>query len=911
MNKILTGLFILMSMVAVGQSKGTISGIVLDKEVNNEPLPFANVYVKGTTQGVTSEFDGTYSLSLDPGTYIVVFSFIGYDTVEVPNITVVAGQIVKLDQILGASQGVSLEEIAITGSTRKESESALLTEQKKATVIRESIGAQRLSKIGVSNAAAATSKISGVTRSEGNGDVYIRGLGDRYLSTTMNGLPIPSDDVERKNIDLGLFNTNIIENVGISKTYSVDGYADQVSGNVNINSKKYSKDMFSIGMRVGSNTNVMKSDVWNNFRTSQAFNNQTLGFYTQDLAIVDAITRQSWNTDKLSTPLNFNLSLAGGTRFELFGNDLSLFATARQDFSYEYQTGLFKSYRSNVLDNSFTDVENFGTQINTTGLIDLNYRIGDYHKISYNTLFVNKTNDNVYEQGRNGEGFVFDQDPQEEGAFVRDQNIKQTRMIVNQLLGSHDLSESNRLTWALGYNYVWAAEPNRIRNEVNILDENTVQFAHVGDFQQRKSNQKIVDTEINGYIKDQITLNSEGENPLKLNLGVNYRNKERDFNSLFIGVRAKGFQVSSIDDLDVAFTQENFDSGSLILRERAPDLYNAELEALAAYSSLDFEFSKFSGNVGLRYEADQIYLIWDVANYVGRVGTTTNDYNNVLPSLNLKYTFNDVHALRFAASKTITLPEFKELAPFEYVSPTGRVTKGNPELMESHNLNFDLKWEMFPTSKELVSLTGFYKNIKDPINLAQTRGSSGNFLFENTGEEANVVGLEFETRLELLDKEHANLNFNFNATKMWFNQDLLAEFQYANRTESDLQGASDFILNAALSFSNNAENEFIATLTGNYSSDKIFALGAPEDFENSDVLYNDEIIEKGFFTMDLVLTKDINDRFSMNLRGRNLLNPAIEQTQKVRDIPTQVETNELVSSYKNGVDISLGMKYTF
>ena len=911
MNKILTGLFILMSMMAVGQSKGTVSGIVLDKEVNNEPLPFANVYVKGTTQGVTTEFDGTYSLSLNPGTYTIVFSFIGYDTVEVPNITVIAGEVVKLDQILGASQGVSLEEVAITGSTRKESESALLTEQKKATVIRESIGAQRLSKIGVSNAAAATSKISGVTRSEGSGDVFIRGLGDRYLSTTMNGLPIPSDDVERKNIDLNLFNTNIIENVSISKTYSVSGYADQVSGNVNINSKKYSKDMFSVGMRVGSNSNVMKSDVWNNFKVSQVYNNQTLGFYTQDLALIDAITLQSWNTEKISTPLAFNVSLAGGTRFELFGNDLTLFATARQDYSYEYQTGIFKTYRSNVLDNSFTDVENYGAQITTTGLIDLGYRIGDNHKISYNTLFVNKTSDNVYEQGRNGEGFVFDQDPQEEGAFVRDQNLKQTRMIVNQLLGTHDLSETNKLTWAAGYNYVWAAEPNRIRNEVNILDANTVQFAHVGDFQQRKSNQKIVDTEWNGYINDAITFKPENDHPLKLNVGLNFRQKDRDFNSLFIGVRAKGYQVESIDDLSTAFTKQNFDNGTLILRERQPDLYNASLDAMAGYANLDFGFSKFSGNVGVRYEADEIYVIWDVANYVGRVGTLTNNYDNILPSLNLKYEINDENAIRFAFSQTVTLPEFKELAPFEYVSPTGRVTRGNPDLMESNNLNFDLKWEMFPSSKELISLTGFYKNIKDPINLAQTRGSSGNFVFDNTGEEANVVGLEFETRWDILDNENAGLNFNFNATKMWFNQDLLPEFQYANKTESDLQGASDFIVNGALSFTNNAENEFVATVSGNYSSDKIFALGAPEDFDNSDVLYNDEIIEKGFFTLDLVLTKQINERFSMNLRGRNLLNPSIEQTQKVRDIPTQIETNETVSSYKNGVDISLGMKYTF
>ena len=146
---------------------------------------------------------------------------------------------------------------------------------------------------------------------------------------------------------------------------------------------------------------------------------------------------------------------------------------------------------------------------------------------------------------------------------------------------------------------------------------------------------------------------------------------------------------------------------------------------------------------------------------------------------------------------------------------------------------------------------------------------------------------------------------------MWFNQDLYSEFQYNNVTESNLQGASDLILNGALNYANNKENSFGATWSGNYSSDKIFALGAPEDFSSSDVYYNDEIIEKGFFTLDLVLRKQINKNFSMRLKGLNLLNPAIEQTQNVRDIPTQVETTETVSSYKKGIDFNIGLRYTF
>ena len=266
-----------------------------------------------------------------------------------------------------------------------------------------------------------------------------------------------------------------------------------------------------------------------------------------------------------------------------------------------------------------------------------------------------------------------------------------------------------------------------------------------------------------------------------------------------------------------------------------------------------------------------------------------------------------------ASSLTQTLPEFKEVAPFEYVSPTGRVTRGNPDLEKSDVTNIDLKYEFFPSNGELVSATGFYKNIKNPINLAQTRGSAGIFEYANTGNEANVYGLEVEGRFDLIsnEEEESLLNFNANITKMWFNQDLLENYQFKNQTETDLQGASDLIINSSLSYNSQTDKEFNATLTGNYSSDKIFALGSPEDFANSAVLYNDAIIEKGFVTLDLVLSKELTDDLQLKFVGRNILNPEIRQTQLIRNINTGVETDETVLSYKKGSLLSLSLKYTF
>lgn len=891
---------------------GTIQGVILDKEINNEPLPFANVFIKGSEIGTTSDIDGIYLLKADPGTYTLVFSFIGYEKIEVPNIIVKSGEVTTLeDVVMGASQGVSLKEVIVKSVTQKESVAALLTDQKKAVEIKTSIGAQELSNLGVSDAAEATTKISGITQSEGSGDVFIRGLGDRYLATTMNGLPIPSDNVEKKNIDLNLFSTSVIQNIGVTKAYDVQNYADQASGNVDIVSKEASGNDVSIGFSVGANTNALEVS---EFKSTQNANDLSFGFYSRPMSTQQAITQQSWNTEIQNSPINFSGSLSANAKIPLFGKNLSVFLTASHSNKFEHSIGEFRKFRSNVLDNEFTDAETFNTKTNTTGLLNLAFPLTNNIKLKWSTLVINKSDDQLYESGRNLEGYVFDQDPSEFQAFVRDQNTKVTQLLVNQFLGSFQIGEKNKLEWGGGYNFVVAQEPNRIRNEVNTLDDGMVEFSNVGDFQQRKSNQHIEDEEYNAYLKDAWTLfDDEDSKSYKLNFGINYRNRKRTLESQFIGLKARGLKVESIDNLTEVFTPAQFPNSSFKTLYGA---YMGELDIVAPFLAFEFNINKLSASIGGRYENINLDLpYWDVPNYVGRVGSLFSSYENFSPALNLKYEINDRVNLRLSASKTITLPEFKEIAPFEYNDPTGRVTSGNIDLKASTDYNIDLKYEFFPSDNQIISFAGFYKIIEDPINTAITRGSSGNFSYFNTGDQANVFGLELETRLDIIKQNEdgvgPKLNLVFNAAAMWHNQDLFENFQYANKTESGLQGASDFISNTSLTYSNGKEKEFLATLSGSYASDKIFSLGGPEDFVNSASLYNDEIIEKGFLTLNLQLSKRINDHLSFKLNGLNLFNPSIKQTQKIKDLNTQVETTETVLSYKKGVVLNFGFNYTF
>ncbi len=518
--------------------------------------------------------------------------------------------------------------------------------------------------------------------------------------------------------------------------------------------------------------------------------------------------------------------------------------------------------------------------------------------------------DDVYEQGRNRKGYKFDMDEISDSFFSRDMNTRTTRLIVNQLLGDHYLSDGYRVEWGLGYNRVASDEPNRIRSYTG-FDNNSLYFSYrISDFDNRISSQEIDDTEVNGFLRNRIDF-SVGEGSYHLNFGLNYRNKKRDFSNQFVGVQLMGFRKEddNVDDLTSIFASPSFDRQKI--KTIPADVYDGTLNAIAGFATFDFDYGTLNGNIGLRYEYDQIDVAWDINNDDPlREPEISKSHRRLYPSVNFRYSVNDKHMLRLSGSQTITLPEFKEIAPFAYTSPNSTLIQGSPELKISENFNADLKWEYFKAPDELISLAAFYKLIKDPINITSLTGGAGYLVYANTGEEANVFGLETEARLNLYKTDVNVVRMIVNGTKMWVKQDLLEAYRYNNKTTSGLQGASEVMSNLTVSYENKKYN-FLASVSGAYASDRIFALGSPKDAANRDYLYNDEIIEKGFVTLDAVLNKDFNEHFSLKLVARNLLNPEIKMTQNLRDLNSREETNYVVESYKKGMKLQLSLTYTF
>lgn len=928
MRLLLSSLFFCFSAAGVAQEYGAVTGKLTDKEAADSPLPFANVSVKESDKGTTSDFDGLYGIDhLDPGTYTLVFSYVGYKTVEITDIKVTAGEVTQVSTSLEAD-AAALDKVVITAAARKDTEAVLLADQKKAMEITESIGAQQLAKLGVSNLAAATTKISGVSGSEASGDIYVRGLGDRYLYTTLNGLPVPSDNIEKKNIDLALFSTGIISNVSISKTFSAVGSADQASGNINISSRELSgAQELEAELGAGINTRASVGDVAKNFKLSANAPNYTLGFYKNHLSTREALTQQSWEPETTGRPVNYRYSITGGKKF---GDNFKTFITASQRVDYTYRNGAFKQFAGNNLEDEFSDVEEFEKSISTTALLSLQYQPDHRNKLQGNSFFINKLTDQVYESGRNGKGVVFEETAPHENLhqFIRDQNTTQIRLWVHQLAGEHQIGDRHTIHWAGGYNRVDADEPNRIRNELN-FNEETIQLGRTGGYQQRKSEQSINDREYNAFLKDRILLikgEGEAENAkLDLTIGTNYRNKKRSFGAQFFGLsetRSGTVSPPSLDRMDSVLNRDNTDSGLLMENEQRRDSYQAELNAVAGYLSVNYTLAKFHFNLGARYQKDVFDLHYDVGNAPGgRLGKIRKEYSHIYPALNIKYAVDEKHNLRLALSKTITLPEFKEMAPFEYVSPTGEITRGDVELEASNTYHVDLKWEFFPSRSEILSVTGFYKNISDPINRVRTRGSAPVFSYYNSGENAAIYGVELDTRIGIVKSgkdRGADLDFGLNLTRMWHQQDLKEtyddqghlkrDFKYDNLAKIGLQGASDWILNASLNLETKNKYPFAASLSAGYASDKIEAIGAAVIQSQSEVYFNSSIVEKGFVNLHAVISKKLNDHFSLKLTAQNLLDPSIKRTQEIRNTNGN-RTTETVRSYTKGMDINLSISY--
>ncbi len=922
MKKISLVLVLLSTIFSYAQDTGSVAGKLTDKEYNNEPLAYANVLIKGTTKGTTSDFDGLYSLEgLAPGAYTLIFSFVGYETQQIP-VNIVAGKVTTVNVPMGAS-AASLDEIVIKTTTKKESEEALNLEQKKAVEIKTAIGVQELTKKAVSNAAAATLKVTGVNKKEGSSKIYVRGLGDRYNTTTLNGLPLPSNDPRNKNVDLSLFGTSIIQNVGISKAFSSYMSSDVSGANIDVVSNENSKkSLLKIGVSTGMNTQTTLKD----FKEIDGANWFGVNSNTKhDIRSLNTYNFKNGYTPNsgLASP-NFGLSVNYGKKITLSDeSNLSFFLVGSFSNKYSYYDGISDNV-IRLLDNGNLSIgdkyntETFNYNASKMAMGNITYKINNNHKLKFNHLFVHSNNQKIQDfVGTTNDVGRGDDDNRLVNKLF--QTEIQNRLFVNQLLSENKFEESIDVNAAVAYNAIYNDEPDR-RSNVFIInnDTNTTRISQNAVRNNSRYYGNLFESNIAGNLNAIKYLGDRSENKGKITVGYNGNVINRKFDAMNFDHRFVDPINTFINpnNFNSVFSQDNFDDGFFSIETSRgqnndaesfiPSLYDGEKTLHSAYVDAIYKFNdKFTANVGIRAEDIKMNVSWNVPIALigfSKEGEVDLDKSYVLPTLNLKYQLNDKINLRASGSVTYTYPQFKEVAPFPY-EYINSIERGNPGLIPSDNYNGELKFEMFPSKSELISVGVFGKTIQNSINRFEENSAAENaYTYINAGD-ATVFGAELEGKFDLFSNESAdgektnNLTLGGNltvmSTKVTYDEASNPTINFTGN-DSQLEGAAPLTFNADISYGlNKGEKETIGTLVFNYQSDKVYSISSN---------FKENVIEKGVPLLDFVFSHKFNKTLGVKFNAKNLLNASFERYRDIDSKPTMI-------SYKKGISISAGISF--
>ncbi len=379
MKNIFTSLFIFITTLSFSQS--VITGTVIDGEFN-DPLPFANVILKNSTdasfiEGITTDFDGRFLFEVVDGTYLIELSYVGYETQQITEINIAGAKEFLIDVTLNPSSN-SLDEVVVTTSQRENSEVAILAIQKKSINLIDGLSAQTIKKTGDSNLAAAIKRVPGVSIQDGK-FVYVRGLGDRYSKTLLGGLEVPGLDPDKNTLQLDVFPTNILDNIIISKSASADLPADFSGGIVNIVLKDFST-LPEYGFSISGNYNPDMNFVDNAIRNNPGgtnlfgFNN---GYFDRPIGaaqniplpeqnaigyagVLNKVTRtfeQQMAVNRYRSGIDFSVGATASNQFKLKNDTAIGFIAAigfRSDTDYynDYQTGTIAKETSGLENNT-------------------------------------------------------------------------------------------------------------------------------------------------------------------------------------------------------------------------------------------------------------------------------------------------------------------------------------------------------------------------------------------------------------------------------------------------------------------------------------------------------------------------------------------------------------------------------
>lgn len=899
--------FLLSAFISVNAQTGSIQGVVKDAK-NGEDLIGAIIKVQGTGLGAPTDAFGKYRIdNVKEGTYTLEVNSLSYTPKTIASVTVTAGKTATVD--IGMEQSTSqLAEVTITAKGNRETEQILFLDQKKAVIATQAIGAQELSRKGVSNAEGAVAKISGVSKRDGVKNVFVRGLGDRYNTTTLNGFAIPSEDPEFKNISLDFFTSDMIQSVNVNKVFTSSMNGDVGGALININSKALVDDnSLQIGIATGINSQVIGSDFYQPDGMSKfgyAFASDGPKGQGGEQFVNNYAFNTSLDPIKKNPLLNGGISVSGGSTFL---NKHRFFVVGTMNNSYHYQEGVTRLITATNPENPFRDFNYQQSSRNASHMLAANVEFNlNKSQLHFNSLYLHTATASAMNfYGKETELFQVAEDYNSEG-YIRRLQINDNTAFINQLIWSGNLTDRVSYNVGAALNNVVGQEPDRRIVMFPSIGNGRVQLG-VGEGRAQRFNSKITETAILPKANLQYSLSLDPEKLSYISVGYDSRISYKDFSAPIYNLIWAGGQGSAptfpVDDirLDPFLNQENLANGTFRV-EQFSDTYDVERMNHGAYVDMVHKIgNKLTLNAGLR--ADDVYTKINYrVNRGANVGSNTIDEFFLSPSFNTKYELNEKNHFRTGVSRTYTLPQDKEISPFIYLGIDGN-ENGNPNLKVSTNYNFDLKWDHYLSSDEHLSVNAFYKHILDPIARVDQGNSAGLRTYDNVSDHAVAAGVEVELRKSLFNlAEKHRFNAGVNASYIHTNVNLDPTF-FVQNTTSTLEGAAPYILNADLTYNlvTDRNVNLTSALVLNYLSDKVHTIGT-RGFNN--------LIEESLTTLDFITSLGVNDHLKFNLKARNLLNPAYKLTREGAGSDTDAKS-VIIRSYKRGVLFDFGVTYQF
>ena len=885
------------------------TGSVKGKVTNDKGVAIAgaSIIISGTQKGTTSDANGEYKFeNLTAGPVTLNCSFISYDE-AVLTVTVVADKETALDFILTDAKATMQGVVVSAVGGNRESEARLLSEQKKAVIAVQSIGAQELSRKGISDAEAGVARISGISKQDGIKNVFVRGLGDRYNTTTLNGFLIPSEDPEFKNISLGFFTNDMIQSIGVNKVFNATMNGDVGGALIDIKSKQLTGNS---ELQVSLSSSINSQVPGSNFYLPDGLNKLGYSFASEGPKNSNQryVTDYSFNTSldpvKKNNPFNGSLAISGGKKF---GNGHRFYLIGAIDNSFEYQEGVSRLITATNPQDPYRDFTYQQSTRNAShllmGNLELNFNAG---KLFYNSMYVHTGSAYAADfYGKEGEIFQGAQDYNYEG-LIRRLQVNDNAVFVNQLTWDGKISDRLKYMAGAAVNYVNGDEPDRRILMFQSIGDGRVRLAG-GEGRNQRFNSAITETAVLPKFNFQYNLLPESDKISYVEVGYDGRISTKDFSApiynLIWSSSASAywpeFDRNSIA-LDQYFNQQNLDNGSFRV-EHFNDTYDVKRNNHGGYVDFVHQLNpRLTLNAGVRADNVSTKINYNVNRGVS-IGSNEIKGFFISPSVNAKLELNRKNHLRLGLSRTFTLPQDKEISPFIYQGVDGN-DNGNPDLEVSTNYNLDLKWDWYISGSEILTVNGFYKYIVDPIARVDQGNSAGLRTFDNVSDKAVAAGVEVELRKQILATASGKHRFSLgmNGSYIYTNVKLDPQF-FAQNTSSQLEGAAPYILNADITHNLTVNNfKMTNTLVFNYLSDKVHTIGS-RGYTN--------LIEESVSTLDFVSLININKHFGINIKAKNLLNPEYNLTRE--GASTTDNQAVIIHGYKKGMAFDLGLSYKF